>query len=216
MELGIARRANGARCRVALDDIDFASAFVFRSAVDELLHAVGHIGFLLQIGFDALARFLGVFTRALVDEHLLDDFAGGFLILDEICGEAFLEKRRHGLLNEAVVDGLLRLILVGRLRREAVGHKHEAVLHVLPFDGGLVFGVFVLRLDVCVKSAGQSAARSFFGRAAIFEPRRIVIVLLHLEGAREAQTRGDFDVVIGQVVAVAATTVGLDEEYLVA
>ena len=89
--------------------------------------------------------FFGVLARALVDEHLLDDFAGGFLILDEIRGETFLEKRRHGLLDEAVIDGLLRLILVGRLRREAVGHEHEAVLHVLPFDGGLVFGVFVLR-----------------------------------------------------------------------
>ena len=41
-----------------------------------------------------------------------------------------------------------------------------------------------------------------------------MVVLLHLEGTREAQTRGDFNVVIGQVVAVAASTVGLDEERL--
>ena len=41
-----------------------------------------------------------------------------------------------------------------------------------------------------------------------------MIVLLHLERAREAQARGDLHVVIGQVVAVAAAAVCLDEEGL--
>ena len=41
-----------------------------------------------------------------------------------------------------------------------------------------------------------------------------MVVLLHLEGAGETQARRDLDVVVRQVVAVATTTVGLDEEGL--
>ena len=41
-----------------------------------------------------------------------------------------------------------------------------------------------------------------------------MVVLLHREGAREAHARGDLDVVIGQVLAVATATVGLDKEGL--
>ena len=41
-----------------------------------------------------------------------------------------------------------------------------------------------------------------------------MVVLLHHEGAREAHARGDLDVVIGQVLAIATATVGLDKEGL--
>ena len=41
-----------------------------------------------------------------------------------------------------------------------------------------------------------------------------MVVLLHLEGTGETQARRDLDFVVRQVVAVAATTVGLDEEGL--
>ena len=41
-----------------------------------------------------------------------------------------------------------------------------------------------------------------------------MVVLLHREGAREAHARGDLYVVVGQVLAVATTTVGLDKEGL--
>ena len=41
-----------------------------------------------------------------------------------------------------------------------------------------------------------------------------MVVLLHHEGAREAHARGDFYVVIGQVLAIATATVGLDKEGL--
>ena len=41
-----------------------------------------------------------------------------------------------------------------------------------------------------------------------------MVVLLHREGAREAHARGDFYVVIGQVLAIATATVGLDKEGL--
>ena len=122
LELGIARGADGACCRVALYDVDLATALVLGAAVDELLHAVGHVGLLLQVGLDALARLFGVLTRALVDEHLLHNLIGGVLVLDQVGREALLKEGRHGLLDKAVIDGLLSLVLVGRLGGEAVGH----------------------------------------------------------------------------------------------
>ena len=41
-----------------------------------------------------------------------------------------------------------------------------------------------------------------------------MVVLLHHKGAREAHTCGDLDVVVGQVLAVATATIGLDKEGL--
>ena len=41
-----------------------------------------------------------------------------------------------------------------------------------------------------------------------------MVVLLHHEGAREAHARGNLHVVVGQVLAVATSTVGLDKERL--
>ena len=214
LELGIARGANGARCRVALYDIDLATALVLGAAVDEFLHAVGHIGLLLQVGLDALTRLLGVLARALVDEHLLHDLVGGVFVLDQVGREALLKEGGHGLLDKAVIDGLLGLVFVGRLSGEAVGHQHQAVLDVLPFNAALVFVVFALLLNVGIDGAGQSAAGCLFGRAAVLEPGGVVVVLLHREGAREAHARGDLYVVVGQVLAVATATVSLDKEGL--
>ena len=98
--------------------------------MDELLHTVGHVGLLLQVGLDALTGFLRVLARALVDEHLIDDLARSVFVLDEIGREALLEKRRHGLLDKAVVDGLLRLVFIGSLGGKAGGNQNQTVLHV--------------------------------------------------------------------------------------
>ena len=69
-------------------------------------------------------------------------------------------------------------------------------------------------LNVGIDGAGQSATGRLLGRAAVLEPRRVVVVLLHHEGAREAHARGNLYVVVGQVLAVATATVGLDKEGL--
>ena len=111
-------------------------------------------------------------------------------------------------------DCLPSLVFVGRLGGEAVGHQHQAVLDVLPFDAALVFVVLALLLNISIDGAGQSATGRLLGRAAVLEPRRVVVVLLHHEGAREAHARGDLYVVVGQVLAVATATVGLDKEGL--
>ena len=126
---------------------------------------------MLQVGLDALARLLGILARALVDEHLLHDLIGGVFVLDQVGREAFLKEGRHGLLDKAVVDGLLGLVFVGRLGGEAVGHQHQAVLDVLPLNAAFVFVVLALLLDVGIDGAGQSAAGCLLGRTAILEPR---------------------------------------------
>ena len=135
------------------------------------MHAVGHVGLLLQVGLDALTRLLGVLARALVDEHLLHDLVGGVFVLDQVGREALLKEGRHGLLDKAVIDGLLGLVLVGRLGGEAVGYQHQTVLDVLPLNAALVFVVFALLLNVGIDGAGQSAAGGLLGRAAVLEPR---------------------------------------------
>ena len=178
------------------------------------MHAVGHIGLLLQVGFDALARLFGILARALVDEHLLHDLIGGVLVLDQVGREALLKEGSHGLLDKAVVDGLLGLVFVGRLGGEAVGHQHQTVLDVLPLNAALVFVVLALLLDVGIDGASQSATSRFLRRATVLEPGGVVVVLLHLEGAREAHACGDLYVVVGQVLAVATAAVGLDKEGL--
>ena len=40
------------------------------------------------------------------------------------------EELRHGLLNEAVVDGLLRLVRIRGLRRKRRGNQNKAVLNI--------------------------------------------------------------------------------------
>ena len=170
LELGIARGADGACCRVALYDVDLATALVLGAAVDELLHAVGHVGLLLQVGLNALAGLFGVLARALVDEHLLHDLVGGVFVLDQIGREALLKECRHRLLDKAVIDGLLSLVFVGRLGGEAVGHQHQTVLDVLPLNAALVFVVLALLLDVGIDGAGQSTTGGLFGRTAVLEP----------------------------------------------
>ena len=126
---------------------------------------------MLQVGLDALARLLGILARALVDEHLLHDLVGGVLVLNQVGREALLKEGSHGLLDKAVIDGLLSLVFVGRLGGEAVGHQHQAVLDILPLNAALVFVVLALILDVGIDGAGQSAAGGLFGRTAVLEPR---------------------------------------------
>ena len=126
---------------------------------------------MLQVGLDALARLFGVLARALVDEHLLHNLVGGVLVLDQVGREALLKEGRHGLLDKAVIDGLLGLVFVGRLGGETVGHQHQAVLDVLPLNAALVFVVFALLLNVGIDGAGQGAAGSLLGRASVLEPR---------------------------------------------
>ena len=171
LELGIARRTDGACCRVALYDVDLATVLIFGAAVDELLHAVGHVGLLLQVGFDALARLLGILARALVDEYLLHDLVGGVLVLDQVGREALFKEGRHSLLDKAVVDGLFSLVFIGRLGGEAVGHQHQTVLDILPLNAALVFVVLALLLNVSIDGTGQSAAGGLLGRTAVLEPR---------------------------------------------
>ena len=124
----------------------------------------------MQVGLDALAGFLRVLARALVDEHLLQNLVGGVFVLDQVGREALLKEGGHGLLDKAVVDGLLGLVFVGCLGGETVGHEHQAVLDVLPLNATLVFVVLALLLNVGIDGAGQSTASRLFGRAAVLEP----------------------------------------------
>ena len=84
----------------------------------------------------------------------------------------------------------------------------------MPLNAAFVFVVLALALNVGIDGAGQSAAGGLFGRTAVLEPRGVVVVLLHREGAREAHARGDLYVVVGQVLAIATAAVGLDKEGL--
>ena len=101
--------------------------------------------------------------------------------------EAAAEKLRHGLLHEFIRDGLFRLVLIGCLRGEAVRHQNQAVLHVLERDLGLGLRILVLRFEIGVDRVDEGVADGLFRRAAVFEPRGIVVIFdaVHLIGEAE-------------------------------
>ena len=213
LELGIARRANGARCRVALDDVDFAAAFVFRSAVDELLHAVGHVGFLLQIGFDALARFFRVLAALLVHQHLLADLLGLLRLFKEVDLQVMLEEISHGLRDELVRDGLLGLVLVAGTGGEAGRDVDQAVLHILEADGTLALLIEVLVLQVFVDLIDKSRTDGVLWAAAVLQPGGVVIVFQQLHLIGEAEGSAHPHLIIRLILTVTAGGLAFAAEH---
>ena len=211
LEFGVSRLFAGAQSRVALHDEDFAAVDVLRAAVDELLDTVRHVHVAGQGLLEVLAGGLRADAGPHVDEHLVGDLVGFDLVLDEVDFQGLLEELRHGLLDELVGDGLLRLVLIGGLGRERRDDDVETVLDVL--EGDLLVGlvVFVVLLEVGVDLGDERGADRLVRRAAVFEPGGVVVVLFHLDLVREADRRVDDDLVIVLVGAVAAGGLGVPE-----
>ena len=132
-------------------------------------------------------------------------------MLDEVHLQLGAEELRHRLLDEAVRDGLLGLVLIGGLGREAVRHQHEAVRHVLKADLALVFLILADLLDVAVHGAYEGALCGLLRRAAVLEEGAVVVILDGVDLVREAERRRELDLVLRLVRAVTALALGLDE-----
>ena len=211
LELGVAGELAGAQGRVALDDVDLAPLGVAAAAVDELLDPVCDVDGAGELLLHPKAGALGRLAAALVDEDLVCDELRLRLVLQEVDLQLLLEKLRHGQLDEAVVDRLLGLVLVGGLGREAVRHQDQAVLHVLEADRRLVLLVAVRGAEVGVDGRDEGAPDRLVRRAAVFQPRGVVIILQGAHPVREAEGAGDLHPVLVLVLAVAAPALGLDE-----
>lgn len=97
------------------------------------------------------------------------------------------------------------------MRGEAVRHQHQTVGHVLKRDLRFGLRVFVRLLAVGVNGVDKGILDGLFRRAAVFEPRRIVIVFETVDTVREAQGGGNAHLVFRLVFTVAALALGLPE-----
>ena len=177
LEFRVPRELAGAQGRVALDDVDLALRHVAAAAVHKLLDPVRDVHAAREFFLDGEPGLFGLLAAALVYEHLVGHPVRLGLVLDEIHLELGAQEVRHGLLYEAVRDGLLRLVLVGGLGRKAIRHEHEAVRHVLKADLRLVLLVFAGLFDVAVHRAHKGAARSLLRRASVLQEGAVVVIL---------------------------------------
>ena len=209
MELRVAGLLAGAQCRVALHDVDLAALHILGAAVHEFLHAVGDVDLLGELFLLIDAGFLRRFTAALVNEHLRRDLLGVFAVLNEVDLHTGAQKLRHGFLHELVGDRLLGLILVAGLGGEVVGHQHEAFLHVGIGDLALALLVLVILTEVLVDGTHQRQTGGLLGAAAVLQEAGVVVVLHHLHAVGEAQSHIQLHLILGLVLAVAATALGI-------
>ena len=207
----VARELDTAERGIALDDIDLAFVGVARAAVHKLLHAVGKVEIFRKILLDAHARLFRLLAAALVDEHLIGDPVGLRLVLYKINLQLFLEEIRHRLADEAVGDGFFRLVFVGRARGEAVRHKDQAVGNVRECDLALIFLILVRFFDVSVDRVDERGLGRGVRRAAVLEPRGVVVILDGVRPVGEAERRRHAYLVFGLILAVLALSLGLDE-----
>ena len=125
--------------------------------------------------------------------------------------QALPEELRHCVLHKFVRDGLFRLILIGGLRRKAVCHQHQTVGHVLKRDLRFRLRVFVRRLEIRVDGVDEGVFGRLLRRAAILEPRRVVIELQAVDLIGKAHRRRNFHLVFRLILAVAALALSLPE-----
>ena len=210
LKLRIARELAGAQGGIALHDVNLPAGDILGAAVHELLHPVGEIQIARELLFQVLAGLLRLLAAALVDEHLLENAVSLGLVLDKINLQLFLEKGGHGLLNEFVGDGLLRLVLIGGNGGKAVGNQNQAVLNVLKGDFTLVFLILSLLLDVCVDGGGKGAACGLFRRAAMLQPGGVVVILDQIDLVGKAKRGGNFHLIFRLVRAILAPALGFD------
>ena len=211
LKFAVAALLDRAERGVALHDVQLAARNVLRAAVDELLHAVCQIDVAGQLLFDVEARLFRLLAAALVDQDLLGDLVRLGLVLDEVDLESLLEELGHRLLNEPVRDGLLGLVLIGGLGRKAVGHEHKAVENILIRYLALVLVVLVVLLEVGVDGGDERRAHRLVRRAAVLEPRRVVVVFDARDRRGEAERAGQLDLVFRLVRAVAAAPLAFKE-----
>ena len=214
LELGVPAQLDGAHGGVALHDVELPPLGVLGPAVHELLHPVGNVHIARELLLDVQPGLLGALPGALVDEDLLGDLLGVEGVFDEVDLQLALQKLRHGLLDEFVVDGLLGLVLVGGLGGEVVGDKDQAVLDVVPGELALALLVLALGLQVAVDGGDEGGAHRLLRGAAVLQPGGVVVVLDDLHPVREAEGDRQLHLVVGLVGPVPALPLGLPEHRL--
>ena len=125
--------------------------------------------------------------------------------------QALSEKLRHRVLHKFVGDRLFRLVFIGGLRRKTVRHQHQTVRHVLKRDLRFRLRVFVCRFEIRVDGVDEGVFGRLLRRAAILEPRRVVIELQAVDLIGKAQRRRNFHLVFRLILAVASLALSLPE-----
>ena len=75
---------------------------------------------------------------------------------------------------ELIGDGFFGLVFVGGLSREAGGHQHQTVLHILEADLALILEIFVIILQPGVDLIDQRHLDGTLRGAAVLQEAGIV------------------------------------------
>ena len=163
----------------------------------------------MQRFFEILPCCLRLDAASHIDEHLLGDLIGFQAVLDKIDLQLMAQELRHGLLDEFVGDGLLRLVLIGGLRGEGRNDEDQAVLNILKAYLAVALEILAVLLEIGVDLGNECAARGLFRRTAVLQKARIVKIFLKLLFIREAERSVYFHFIIGLVRAIAALALRL-------
>ena len=204
LELRVPALLARAQCGVALHDVDLPAAHVLGAAVHKLLHPVGDVDLLGELFLLVDAGALRRLPAPLVHQHLGGDLLRRLLVLNEVDLHPAAEELRHGLLDELVGDGLLRLVLIAGLCREVVAHQNEAVLHVGKGDLRLALDVFIVVPQVLVDGGYHGRPRGLLRAAAVLQKAGVVVMLTHRHPIGEAQRHVELHLVLLLVRPVAA------------
>ena len=90
------------------------------------------------------------------------------------------QELRHGLLDEFVGNGLLRLVFIGCLRGEGGYDEDLTILHILKAYFAIALEIFPVLLEVSVDLRDKGTARGLFRRAAVLQEAGVVVILLSL------------------------------------
>ena len=121
------------------------------------------------------------------------------------------KESSHRFLGELRIDRLLGLIFKTADGGEAVGHHHQRILNILVDDLGLVLGVLVVVPQVLVEGCGKAQPHCPIGTAAVFQPRRVVVILNVADLLGEAEGSGDLQLHFRPVFRIPAPALRFPE-----
>ena len=118
------------------------------------------------------------------------------------------QKLVHRLIDEAVVNGLFSLVLIGGLGRKARRDQRKAGFDVGIGDLALILEVLAVCLQPAVDLRDEGNLDRLFRASAVLEPARVVVILgqCHLVGKAEGNVELHF--IFGPVLPVAASALG--------
>ena len=214
LKFRISSELDRTQSRITLNNVEFSLADVPGSAVNELLDPVVDIKRTHELLLDIDPGLIGILSRALVDQYLIDYLIAEILILREPDLKIILDELGHEVLNELVVDSLLRLVLVRSLSRECIGNKDQGIGDILEDDLGFICLVLVAELDLAVYLGYKGRSDGLIRRTAVLKEARIMEILEFIDVVIEAERHLCLDLILVSVRLITALALSREEERI--